>query len=326
MATIRWYLTNSVDANGWQALTQTSQTSATLTAGWVVSTGSTNSSEHNSGAATDRAATTFVGNTVPDGTLDTSLKDAFRTPALIGTFANANWTFQFAVIATVTGGTAPSGQMVFRLIKANADGSSPTLIAASQQSASICTSIGSTAINGTLTFNPGAITLTAGQYLFVQCAWKRTGAGSMTTHNTRLRTGNSSTVGTTILSSDFTPGDQAVTTQPIASTSALNLPTVINTKLVTTDTIPVGSAAITGHVLTPVVSGRASTRQRGCSIPRRCCLSILGLMETLAFQRTPRMEHQGSITDRLSLGIQVLFQLFRFCCSKTFLRRSLASI
>ena len=84
--------------------------------------------------AGDRASTTFVGNTVPDGTLDTTLKDAFRSQfAWTGDFAAGNWTFQFAVVSTVQSGAA-DGQIVFRILKADADGSNATQITTGQQS------------------------------------------------------------------------------------------------------------------------------------------------------------------------------------------------
>jgi len=231
MAVKQWYLANAV-VDGWQSLTDTTNTAATLTAGWVVSTGSTFSSEHNSGAASDRAATTFTANTVPDGSLDTSLKDAFRTPLLNGSFASANWTFQFAVQSPTQGGAA-GGQIVFRLIRADFDGSNAVEITSAQQSASAQTLISTTDKNSTLTFNPGAFTIT-NQYLFVQVAWKRTVAGGMTTTNIRLRTGSAATpVGSTVLSADFTPATQTVTGVNIGTTGVRNVPVVANTQLVT---------------------------------------------------------------------------------------------
>jgi hypothetical protein len=232
VATIKWYLVNAADANGWQQLSETAQIPTTSNSGWVVGTGATLNSELQ--ALNERASTTFVGSTVPDGTLDTTLKDAFRTPILTGTFASGNWTFTFAVQSPTQGGAA-DGQIVFRLIKANADGSGATEITSAQQSASVCTNVSTSDVNGTLTFNPGAITFTS-QYLFIQVAWKRTGAGGMTTTNIRLRAGTAST-GTTVLSSDFTPGNQAVTGVMIASTTVVRVPIVVNTQLVTGNTI-----------------------------------------------------------------------------------------
>jgi hypothetical protein len=214
MATITWYLQDSTFGNdGWQQLVTTPDfAAATSTVGWVVGTGAANNSEMQSGA--ERAATTFLTATPPDGTLDTTLKDAMRTPVLNGTFAAGNWTFNFGVISVTSGGAA-DGQIVFRLIKASADGSGATEITTAQQTASLCTNVPGTGEGrSVLTVNPGAITLT-NQYLFVQVAWKRTGAGGMTTTNIRFTTGFSPTAGTAILSTDFTPAG-GVTQQPMS--------------------------------------------------------------------------------------------------------------
>lgn len=225
MAAKTWYLTNGVDANGWQALSESTQVAATCNAGWIVGTGATVNSELQ--ANTERASATFVGSTVPDGSLDTSLKDAFRIPAaLSGSFASGNWSFQFAVQSPTQGGAA-DGQIVFRLIKANADGSSPTEITAAQQSAGVCTNVSTSDVNSTLTLNPGAFSL-ANQYLFVQVAWKRTGAGGMTTTNIRLRTGSAATpTGTVITSANFLPdlsGSVAATLDAATTSAAATAP------------------------------------------------------------------------------------------------------
>ena len=204
MPTLTWYLRDAVDAGGWQGLDTATQAAVTTAAGWVVGTGSTNSSELQ--ANNERASSTFVGNTVPDGSLDTSLKDAFRSPVpLYGSFASANWAWQFAMRATVNGGTQ-SGAIVFRLIKADADGGNATEVTAGQQTAGTASSITSSAdVNSSSTFNPGAFSV-VGQYLFIQIAWKRTVAGGMTTSNVRFRTGSAATpTGTVITTSTFTP-------------------------------------------------------------------------------------------------------------------------
>src|SRR5215207_5694245 len=121
MAVQNWYLTNGVDGNGWQALSASAQTAATTNAGWVVGTGGTLHSELQANA--QRASSTFTGTTVPDGTLDTTLKDAFCSPtALTGSFPSANWVFNFGVVSPTSGGAA-DGRIRFRIIKADADGS-----------------------------------------------------------------------------------------------------------------------------------------------------------------------------------------------------------
>ena len=112
-----------------------------------------------------------------------------------------------------------------RIATANgADGSSATEITSAQQTTTTATNVGATDVNITATWAAPAWTIT-NQYIFVQVAWKRTGAGGMTTTNIRLRTGSSSTVGTTGLTGDFTP---SVTTLNIAATSVLSVPTVAN--------------------------------------------------------------------------------------------------
>ena len=188
--------------DGWATCLDYGQTAATRAGGWVVGTGATFSSEFTAGT-TDRASTTFVANTVPDGTLDAVLGDALCSPIpLTGNFAAGNWTFQFAVQSPTQGGAA-DGQIVFRLLKADPNGSNPTEITSGQQTASICTNVAAVDANSTLTISLPAFSIT-NQHLFIQLAWKRTGAGGMTTTNIRLRTGVSATVGTTFLTTDFT--------------------------------------------------------------------------------------------------------------------------
>src|SRR5678810_1195439 len=100
-----WYMNDGGDANGFQALTTTTVSAVNSAAGWVVGTGSTNHSELF--ANTERASSTFTGTTVPDGSIDTTNKDCFRSPlALTGSFASANWVFQFAVRSPTQGGAA----------------------------------------------------------------------------------------------------------------------------------------------------------------------------------------------------------------------------
>ncbi len=188
--------------NGWQQLVEANQGAATSAAGWVVGTGSTNHSELASGA--ERASYTFTGTTVPDGTLDTTLKDAMRsTNPLSGDFASANWSCQFAVQSPTQGGAA-DGRIRFRILKGNADGSNATEITAAQQQASLVSNVTTSDANSTLTVNPGAFSM-FNQYLFIQVAWERTGGGGMTTTNIRLRTGSAVTpTGTVIVTATFT--------------------------------------------------------------------------------------------------------------------------
>lgn len=207
MPVLNYYLANAT-SDSWRRLSTSTQAAATLTDGWIVSTGTTNHAEYEVGV--ERAATTFTGTTVPDGTLDTALKDAFRSElALSGDFASANWEFHFVVRADTNGG-AQDGRIRFRLIKANADGSSATQITGAQQQGSAVTDVSTSAdFDSTLTVNPGAFSM-ANQYLFIQIAWERTGAGGMTSSDIHFRSGSSSSAGTRIITANFTSSQSVV--------------------------------------------------------------------------------------------------------------------
>lgn len=203
MPALNYYLTNSVDAQNWCALSESAQSAATTGSGWTVGTGATLHSELESGV--ERASSTFVGTTPPDGTLDATLGDALRTPSpKTGSFVSGNWTVNVGVIAVSNGG-AQDGRIRFRLLRsANADGSSATEITAGQIQCGLVTNLATSAeqVSGTTTFNPGAFSLN-NEYLFIQVAWERTGAGGMTTSDVLLRTGTAST-GTQIVTATFT--------------------------------------------------------------------------------------------------------------------------
>lgn len=206
MAAKTFYLMDALDAQGWQSLNDGTTQAAATSSGWIVSTGNTNHSKHQSGtgSGTERAATTFDSTTYPTGTLDTTLKDAFRSQnAISGDFASANWVFHFVVRAVTLGGSQ-NGRIRFRIIKADPDGSNATEITSGQQQGSLAGVITTAAdFDSTLTVNPGAFTIT-NQYLFIQIAWERTVAGGMTTSDVHFRTGSSSSAGTRIVTSDFT--------------------------------------------------------------------------------------------------------------------------
>jgi hypothetical protein len=150
----------------------------------------------------ERAASTFVDTAPPDGTPDTTNGDCLRsTNTYNGDFASGNWTVNGTFIA-VTNGGSQDGNIVFRLLRgANADGSGATEITSGQQSGSAITNLTTSAQQtSSLTFNPGAFTVT-NEYIFVQLAWQRTGAGGMTTSDVDMRIGDTAT---RVVSSDFT--------------------------------------------------------------------------------------------------------------------------
>jgi hypothetical protein len=203
---LKFYLYDAL-VNSWQKLDETT-TAAATTAGWIVSTGTTNRSKWASGtgSGTERAASTFDATTYPNGTIDNAtLFDCWRTQnAYTGDFASANWTVQGAMRAVTDGGTA-TGVLYVRLFRsANTNGSSATEITGAAQASATSAAIATTAdTNVTITFNPGAFSVT-NEYLFFQIAWGRVGAGGMTTSDVHFRTGSASGTGSQIDTSAFT--------------------------------------------------------------------------------------------------------------------------
>jgi hypothetical protein len=221
MAALSFFLADAADA-GWQRLSESTQSAATIAAGWVVGTGSTNHSEFEEGA--ERAASTFAGTGPPDGSLDATLNDAFRSEnPLSGDFASASWDFHF-VMRAITNGGAQDGRVRFRIIRADADGSNAVEITGAQQQGALVSNVSTSAdFDSNLAFNPGAFTI-LGQHLFIQIAWERTGAGGMATSDMHFRTGSSSSAGTRIVTADF---KLRVAPGAIASAEAFGDPTIV---------------------------------------------------------------------------------------------------
>ena len=121
MATKTFYMVGgSVAGSSFRTISETAQTPATLTDGWVVGTGAANHSEYTPNF--ERASSTFSTAAAPDGTIDgSSMFDAFRSEnAVNGSFAAGNWTFNFAVRAVTSAGSQ-NGRIRFRVFIANGD-------------------------------------------------------------------------------------------------------------------------------------------------------------------------------------------------------------
>lgn len=205
MAAITWYLTNDSASVGSDLSLSDPGTEAyrSPVTGWVVGTGSTNHSAYYND--TERASSTFADTTPPSGTLDTTNGDFWVSPSAIsGDFASGNWVVSVAVLGN-TGGGAQDGQARCRLFRgANQDGSSATEITGAQQTGTAVTNLDTTTTQvSTITFNPGAFTVT-NEYVFIQIAWERTGAAGMTNHDVNLRVGNGSGTGSRVVTADFT--------------------------------------------------------------------------------------------------------------------------
>ena len=137
---------------------------------------------------TNQASATFSGTAHPDGSIDTSTGDCWRTTnTYIGSFAAANWNLHFACRGVTQAGTQ-DGRVRYRLFRgANADGTGATEITSAHQQGGLVTNLLTSATQtSTATFNPGAFSVT-NEYIFVQLAWERTGAGGMTTTDVAMR-------------------------------------------------------------------------------------------------------------------------------------------
>jgi len=205
MPAITWYLTNnSVSVGSDLSLTDPgAEAFRAPVTGWVVATGATNRSEYFNDV--ERAAATFVNTNPPDGTLDTTNGDFWTSPTILnGDFAAANWVISFCVRANTAGG-AQDGQAYARIFRGpNQDGSGATQITGAATAGTVVTNLATTATQtSTITINPGVFKVTF-EYIFIQLAWGRTGAGGGATADVDLRIGNASAAGSRVVTSNFT--------------------------------------------------------------------------------------------------------------------------
>lgn len=204
MPALTWYLTNnSVSVGSDLSLTDPgTEAFRSPVTGWVVSTGTTLHSEYFNDV--ERAASTFVGTTVPDGSLDTTNGDFWVSPTTLkGTFQSGNWNIHFACRAN-TAGTTHDGRMRCRLFRGpNQNGTSATEITAAQQNGGLVTDLTATTTQvSTATFNPGVFSV-SNEYIFVQLAWERTGSSGKSSGDVNVRIGNSNGTGSRVITSNF---------------------------------------------------------------------------------------------------------------------------
>ncbi|HMF86505.1 MAG TPA: hypothetical protein VK575_00390, partial [Gemmatimonadaceae bacterium] len=198
-----WYVTNNLAGTAHQEMSESSpgaEATASPQTGWVVGTGATLHAKFDA----QSSPSTFSGTTVPASPLVTTAGagDCWRTTnAYTGTFASANWNVHFAARGVTQAGTQ-DGRIRVRLYRgANADGSSATEITSAHQQGGLITNLLTSATQtSTATFNPGSFSV-SNEYIFVQLAWERTGAGGMSTTDVAMRIGV--TTGSRVISSDF---------------------------------------------------------------------------------------------------------------------------
>lgn len=251
MATITWFMTNTL-VSVHQEMSETSpgaDATSSPNVGWTVSTTApTVYAEFDAG--TKAAAATFSATARPDGSINTSIGDCLRTTNTYnGSFASANWTINGMVIG-VTNSGAQDGRLRYRLFRStNADGSGATEITAGAQLGATITNLSTSQQNSSVTFNPGAFSLT-NEYLFIQIGWEITGAGGMSTTDVVMRVG---TTATRVVSSNFTASSSAYTADVNETVSlSESLGAVFNTAAGPSESVSVAESLGAGYQARPV--------------------------------------------------------------------------
>ena len=243
MAVKTYRLGAGADGN-FAALFEADQAAANRADGWTVAKlAAGNSSEFDVGVK--QASGTFTSNTTtpkPASFLTGTNANALKTPTpLTGVFANASWSFNFAVRATVA--SAQAGRIRLRVFKsANADGSGATELT----SATVLGTPGTLSTTADVAtapiWNPGTTITLNNEYLFFVIAWEITTASGSNSGDVLLRTG--SAVGSRIVTPDFTD----LSPTPISGTdsgSATESASVISSTLVTATESGFGSDKFT---------------------------------------------------------------------------------
>lgn len=221
MAALNLYLTNTI-TNGWQTLSQTSPGANAVTSpntGWVV--GKIASGNYASlDSAVERTTAGFTATVQPDGTLDSTLGDAFIVGPLSGEFANSAWTIQAALQSTTNATATNAVSLRFRVFRSsNINGSGATEITASTilvpaSTFYSLTTIG-TQVTASNTWSPGTTLLLDSEYLFFQVACYINAASSSNSSDVNFRIGDTATLITT---PDFVATNRDVTVSGTSST------------------------------------------------------------------------------------------------------------
>lgn len=189
MAAKTYTVASGQDGNYGALVDGVDQTAASRADGWTVGkVAATNQADFDAG--TKQATTAFAISAKPASFLTGATANAFKTPApLTGVFANAAWTFTFAIRATVV--SAQTGRIRMRVFRSvNADGSGATEITAATQVGGTTAVLSTTAdATSAVTWSPGATVTLANEYLFFVIAWEIVVASGSNTGDAVLRTG-----------------------------------------------------------------------------------------------------------------------------------------
>ena len=211
MAVKTYYVGSGQDGNFGALFDGAAQTAASRADGWTVAkSASPLSSEFDAGT---KQSGTFSSNSTtpkPASFLTGTTANAFKTPAaLIGVFANAAWTFTFAVRA----GTASSqaGRIRMRVFKAtNAAGTTGVveLTSATQVGATSSALSTSADVTSVVTWSPGVTITLNNEFLFFVIAWEITTASGSNSGDVLIRTGSSGPAGSRLVTPSLSANTQ----------------------------------------------------------------------------------------------------------------------
>jgi hypothetical protein len=214
------FFVKATAVNGFGSLSETDPGASTTGTGWTPAK-----------TASARFAPMLYGSTTASGAFTTTdylvtthpnpqSGDCWRSEnPIVGTFANASWTFTAKFRAGTS--NAQVGRVKVRLWRSvNANGSSATELTSATQTGSTTGVIATGAdATSTVTWSPGATVTLTNEYLFVQCEWEITTAGGSNNSDVLWRASAS-----TLVTADFTPTSLvtiAITEAP--DTSATNV-------------------------------------------------------------------------------------------------------
>lgn len=176
-------------------------TTATTTTGWKVGT---TAADNYSAMDSQSESTTFGGSALPSGAIDNTGGDCFRTTnRYVGTFDAGGWLFVFPVIAVTAGGSADGAIRIRVWQGSNPTGAGATEITSAAQQGS--------AVSNLATDTPQSSTVEAtldevvlrDEYLFVQVAWRTTGAGGTADDDVLMRVGTAAKITTSEFAYDI---------------------------------------------------------------------------------------------------------------------------
>jgi hypothetical protein len=281
---------------GWSTLSFTpNSVAATTGSGWVVGTGSSDTSAYASGV--ERAEATFIDSSHPDGTLDNTLKDALRTQYTVnGTFDAGSWEVTFAVRSDTNGGSQ-DGRVRYKLLKGSyEDGSNAVAFSGVEAGSSALNINNDQDYLSSDTESLSAVTFT-NEFLFVQLAWERTGAGGDAAADVLLRTGTTD-AGTRIVTPNFTQGHGVLAVSGQGSVTHGG------------SAVPLSGQAITvgqGDFAESVHGGQVFVAQQGSLSPGITMASLTGQAITSAHGTvTPSITGGGNVTVHID-GVEATF-------------------